>query len=285
MLSADTRNQLFEILRPRRAEGISIGLVPTMGNLHDGHISLVEQVRQHCDFCVASIFVNPTQFGVGEDLERYPRTPEADLAALEAAGCDLVFMPDTRGIYPDGPENATMVHVPGVSEGLCGGHRPGHFDGVATVVSILLSLVRPRAAIFGRKDYQQLKVIEKLTRDLGLQVTILGAPIVREPSGLAMSSRNQYLSPSQRKQAATIYATLEQVRAQVCESGSSVADACRDGLVKLERAGLEPDYLEVRRQDDLSEPDTQDTRLVVLAAAYMGGARLIDNLEFERPAF
>lgn len=256
-----------------------------MGNLHAGHISLVSQIREHCELCVASIYVNPTQFGAGEDLDKYPRTPEADLAALEAAGCNLVFMPSVYDIYPDGPENATMVHVPGVSEGLCGAHRPGHFDGVATVVSILLSLVRPQVAIFGRKDYQQLKVIEKLERDLGLQVDILGAPIVREESGLAMSSRNQYLTSAQRRQAASIYQALQQLKKQVCDLGWDFGRACDAGLNHLKQAGLEPEYLEIRRQENLRSPGPRDTSLVALAAARLGPARLIDNLEFERPRF
>lgn len=285
MLRANSRARLAEMLAPSRAAGLRVGLVPTMGNLHDGHISLVRQVREHCDYCVASIYVNPTQFGEGEDLDRYPRTPDADFAALNAAGCDLVFMPGVEDVYPDGPENATMVHVPVVSEGLCGAARPGHFDGVATVVSILLSLVRPQVAIFGRKDFQQLKVIEKLERDLGLQVNILGAPIVREKNGLAMSSRNQYLSAAQRDQAAVIFQSLRQLKTNVGDKGWEHERACAAAIAQLQQAGLEPEYLEIRCREDLSDPGPEDTELVALAAARLGGARLIDNLEFDRSHF
>ncbi|MDN5781437.1 MAG: pantoate--beta-alanine ligase, partial [Luteimonas sp.] len=195
-----------------RREGLRVGLVPTMGNLHAGHFSLVKLAREHADRVVASVFVNPTQFGPNEDFERYPRTPEADAAGLDAVGCDLVWQPSVEQMYPFGADNAVRMRVPGITDVLDGAHRPGHFDGVVTVVSRLFNQVQPDVAAFGRKDYQQLAVIRYFVRDLAFPVELLPADIVRDPDGLAMSSRNQYLSAGERAIAPTIHSTLLAMR-------------------------------------------------------------------------
>jgi pantoate--beta-alanine ligase len=260
--------------------GQRIGFVPTMGNLHAGHFSLVRIARAQADRVVASVFVNPTQFGPGEDFDRYPRTPDADASGLQAAGCDLLWMPSVETMYPYGPDATVRLRVPGVTEVLEGAHRPGHFDGVATVVARLFNQVQPDVAVFGRKDYQQLAVIRYLVRDLAIPVELIGAQTLREPDGLAMSSRNQYLDDAQRPVAAQIHAALESVRSAVT-SGAAPADAEAEARAMLERHGFVVDYVAVRRLDlsavQLGEPGP----LVALAAARLGRTRLIDNLEFE----
>jgi pantoate--beta-alanine ligase len=257
-----------------------IGLVPTLGNLHAGHHSLVALARQRADVVIASVFVNPTQFGPNEDFARYPRTPEADAAGLEASGCDVLFLPTVEDMYPYGIERSVRVSVPELSDILEGAIRPGHFDGVATVVSKLFNLVRPHLAVFGQKDYQQLLVIRQLTRDLGYPIEIVAAPIVREANGLAMSSRNQYLSPEQRDQARAIHATLRRMADEV-RSGRAVGDVEAEALAHLRQLGFVPDYAVVRRADDLREPATSDRNRVALIAARLGNTRLIDNFIIE----
>jgi pantoate--beta-alanine ligase len=257
-----------------------IGLVPTLGNLHAGHHSLVALARQRADVVIASVFVNPTQFGPNEDFARYPRTPEADAAGLEASGCDVLFLPAVEDMYPYGIERSVRVSVPELSDILEGAIRPGHFDGVATVVSKLFNLVRPHLAVFGQKDYQQLLVIRRLTRDLGYPIEIVTAPIVREANGLAMSSRNQYLSPEQRDQARAIHATLRRMADEV-RSGRAVGDVEAEALAHLRQVGFVPDYAVVRRADDLREPATSDRSRVALIAARLGNTRLIDNFIIE----
>jgi pantoate--beta-alanine ligase len=262
-----------------RSQGMRVGFVPTMGNLHEGHFSLVRLARQHADRVVASVFVNPTQFGPNEDFARYPRTPEADAAGLGAAGCDAMWLPSVETMYPYGVEATVRVQVPAVSETLEGAHRPGHFDGVATVVSRLFNQVQPDVAVFGRKDYQQLAVIRYLVRDLAFPIELVGADIVREPNGLAMSSRNQYLSAQERDQAAAIHGCLQAMReaVQAGEARETVEAQAHDRLVA---AGFEPDYAVIRRQD-LTEPGTgEGGARVALIAARLGRTRLIDNLEF-----
>ncbi|WP_136254895.1 pantoate--beta-alanine ligase [Onishia niordana] len=261
---------------PRRA-GQRIALVPTMGNLHEGHLELVATARAHADLVVATIFVNPLQFGEGEDLDAYPRTLAEDQAGLARAGCDLLFAPSTRELYPKGLDVQTRVQVAGVSEGLCGSSRPGHFDGVATVVSLLFNLVQPDVACFGEKDYQQLAVIRQLTRDLHFPVEIVGAPIVRAADGLALSSRNGYLSEEERAQAPGLYATLCELRDALI-AGTPAANAIATAHERLVSRGFVPDYLALRRADDLGEVDTQTQEAIILAAAQLGPARLIDNL-------
>ncbi|TDO15397.1 MULTISPECIES: pantoate--beta-alanine ligase [Halomonas] len=258
-----------------------IALVPTMGNLHDGHLALVAQARRQSDVVVATIFVNPLQFGAGEDLDAYPRTLAEDQAKLEEAGCDLLFAPETTTLYPRGLAAQTRVCVPEVSEGLCGGDRPGHFDGVATVITMLFNLVQPDVACFGEKDYQQLAVIRRLVADLHLPVEIVGVPIVRATDGLALSSRNGYLDADQRAIAPALYHTLCLLR-DALEAGADSTDTLADGLTQLEEAGFAPDYLELRDID--LGPATATTRdAVLLAAARLGPTRLIDNLSLTLP--
>ncbi|HEY0232678.1 MAG TPA: pantoate--beta-alanine ligase [Dokdonella sp.] len=253
-----------------------IGLVPTMGNLHAGHHSLVALARERADVVIASVFVNPTQFGPNEDFARYPRTPDADAAGLAASGCDVLFLPPVEDMYPYGIARSVRVSVPELPEVLEGAIRPGHFDGVATVVAKLFNRVRPHVAVFGQKDYQQLLVIRRLARDLGYPIEIAAAPIVRESNGLAMSSRNQYLSGQQRSQASAIHATLQRMAAEV-RSGRPIAEVEADAVAGLQQAGFVPDYAVIRRADDLREPAASDRGLVALIAARLGSTRLIDN--------
>lgn len=264
-----------------RGEGKRIAFVPTMGNLHEGHVALVEKAGQRADFVVASIFVNPLQFGPAEDLDKYPRTLAADQEKLVAAGCHLLFHPDVEEMYPNGQAGQTRVNVPGVSEGLCGGSRPGHFEGVATVVSKLFNMVQPDLAVFGEKDFQQLAVIRTLVRDLNMPIQIIGEPTVRAADGLALSSRNGYLDEQQRALAPVLYRLLTQMAEAIRGGERDYPRLIEHGKASLETAGLRPDYLEVRDSNDL-RPATQDTRqLVILVAAFLGKTRLIDNLAFE----
>jgi len=260
--------------------GLRVGFVPTMGNLHAGHFSLVEIAKRHADRVVASVFVNPTQFGPNEDFARYPRTPELDAAGLEAAGCDALWLPKVETMYPFGTEGAVRMHVPNVGDALEGAHRPGHFDGVATVVARLFNQAQADVAVFGRKDYQQLAVIRAMARDLAFPLDIVAAPTMREADGLAMSSRNQYLSAQERPVAATIYRTLQAMR-EATVAGHPRADVEANADAGLRAAGFVPDYAVLRRPD-LSEPaDGEPGPRVALVAARLGRTRLIDNLEFD----
>lgn len=262
-----------------RREGARIGFVPTMGNLHDGHFSLIGLSRERADHTVASVFVNPTQFGPTEDYTRYPRTLAQDRAGLAGHGCDLLFAPTVEEMYPFGPEATVRVDVPVVSESLEGAIRPGHFIGVATVVTKLLNLVQPDLAVFGRKDYQQLLVVERLVRDLRLPVEIVGAPIRREADGLAMSSRNQYLSAAERARAGAIHRTLLAMR-DALRRGEPFAAIEARAVGELAAAGFVPDYAVLRRAGDLGVPvPGEGGALVALIAARLGTTRLIDNLE------
>jgi pantoate--beta-alanine ligase len=267
------------VLAWKRA-GERVAFVPTMGNLHAGHFSLVEIARDRADRVVASVFVNPTQFGPNEDYGRYPRTPEADAAGLEAAGCELLWMPDVATMYPFGPGAAVQVRVPGVTDVLEGAHRPGPFDGVATVVARLFLQVQPDVAVFGLKDYQQLAVIRYLATELSFPVEIVPGPTRREEDGLAMSSRNQYLSPAERAVAPEIHRTLLAMREQV-RAGADVAGIEAAACARLAVAGFDVDYAAIRRRD-LAGAGPSDVDLVALVAARLGRTRLIDNLEFER---
>ena len=264
-----------------RREGERIALVPTMGNLHDGHFSLVELARRHADRVVVSVFVNPTQFGPGEDYDRYPRTPEADIEGLRGAGADVAWMPAVEAVYPYGPEAAVRVQVPCITGVLEGEHRPGHFDGVATVVARLFNQVQPDVAVFGRKDYQQLAVIRYMVRDLAFPVELVAADILREDDGLAMSSRNQYLAPDQRPVAAEIRRVLEGM-AEAARAARPRQRVEQEARERLEAAGFAVDYAVLRRQDLLEPeaPGTDDGARVALIAAKLGDTRLIDNLEF-----
>lgn len=267
-----------------RAGGKRIAFVPTMGNLHAGHVQLVREARRHADVVVVSIYVNPLQFGKNEDLNAYPRTVREDRAALAAAGADLLFLPGDADVYPRGLEAMTRIEVPGVSDILCGMFRPGHFRGVATVVNRLFNLVQPDAALFGKKDYQQLLVIRLMTSDLGMPVEIIGVDTVRDADGLALSSRNGYLTLSERAQAPRLYATLRTLAGQIRDQpvparGYAAHEA--EAMRVLESAGFRPEYVSLRRRLDLAMPGSEDRELVILAAAWLGRARLIDNLELD----
>jgi pantoate--beta-alanine ligase len=263
-----------------RAAHERVVFVPTMGNLHAGHVSLIEAARRHGKRFVASIFVNPMQFGPNEDFAHYPRTPTQDAQMLSDAGCDLMFMPEVGEIYPNGADQATRVEVPGISDILCGEFRPGHFEGVATVVAKLFNIVDADVAIFGEKDFQQLTVIRRMAADLCLRVEIVGAPTVRETDGLAMSSRNQYLDETQRKLAPAIYRQLQQAVTALKSGVRGYAQIEAAGRAALDGEGFRTDYFSVRDAKTLA-PATPDTRhFVVLAASRLGKARLIDNIQF-----
>ncbi|HEV8695308.1 MAG TPA: pantoate--beta-alanine ligase [Lysobacter sp.] len=278
-----TVNEL-SALRDRVAEwkraGLRAAFVPTMGNLHAGHFSLIELARSHADRVVASVFVNPTQFGPNEDFNRYPRTPDADAQGLEAAGCDLLWLPSVETMYPYGVEATVRVSVPGVTETLEGPHRPGHFDGVATVVARLFNQVQPDVAVFGRKDYQQLAVIRYMVRDLAFPIEIVAAETKREPEGLAMSSRNQYLSAEERSRAAEIHRCLQAMR-EATRAGASRQGVEVEATRRLSDAGFVVDYAVVRDQTLGLPAEGQGGPFVALIAARLGRTRLIDNLEFE----
>ncbi|GAA0687964.1 pantoate--beta-alanine ligase [Dyella sp. SG562] len=272
---------LRAVIRGWRSQGQTVGFVPTMGNLHAGHHSLIKLARARTDRVVASVFVNPTQFGPNEDFDRYPRTLSQDQAGLAEQHCDLVFAPDVATMYPFGPASSVSVHVPAITDTLEGAHRPGHFDGVATVVCKLFNLVQPDVAVFGQKDFQQLKVIERMVRDLALPVKVMGAPTLRADDGLALSSRNQYLSRDERELAPQIYATLQQMR-ELVEKGHAIKVVEQAAASKLARGGFDPDYAAIRRAEDLSEPaEGEREGLVALIAARLGKTRLIDNLPFD----
>ncbi|HSP30801.1 MAG TPA: pantoate--beta-alanine ligase, partial [Halomonas sp.] len=253
-------DQLRSTLREHRQRGQRIALVPTMGNLHAGHLALVACARQHADIVVSSLFVNPMQFGPGEDLDGYPRTFNADQTKLTEAGCDVLFAPAVSSLYPNGLDAQTRVHVPVVGEGLCGGSRPGHFDGVSTVVSMLFNLVQPDVACFGEKDYQQLAVIRKLVLDLHMPIEIIGVPIVRAEDGLALSSRNGYLSSEERAKAPALYRILCTLR-DALERGEPIETLLNQGKAALAESGFTPDYLELR--DVSLAPMSPSTRQAV----------------------
>lgn len=277
--AADVRS-LRATLQAWRKDGQTIGFVPTMGNLHAGHYSLIDLARRHADRVVASVFVNPTQFGPNEDFNRYPRTLAQDSTGLAEHHCDLLFAPAVETIYPNGAERTLSIHVPEIGETLEGAHRPGHFDGVATVVAKLLMLVTPDVAVFGQKDWQQLLVVKRLVKELVLPIEILAGPIVREPDGLAMSSRNQYLDNEQRAQAPQLHATLEWMHASLA-AGHPREAVERAASMRLKRGGFVPDYAVIRRAGDLSVPiGGEPAGLIALVAAKLGSTRLIDNLLF-----
>lgn len=267
---------LRDALRDIRQKKSNVGLVPTMGALHAGHMKLVEAAMERCDGVVASIFVNPTQFGEGEDLDAYPRQEAADAALLEAAGVDLIWAPTVDQIYPEG--FATNVSVSGISTGLCGGSRPGHFDGVATVVAKLFNQIRPDAAFFGEKDYQQLAVIKRMAGDLDFTHDIIGVPTVRDPDGLALSSRNAYLTPEQRRQAVALPDMMRDA-ADAIMRGGDIDNILKDAQAKLLASGFhEIDYFELRNAETLENMPIFKKPARLLAAAHIGRTRLIDNI-------
>lgn len=261
----------------RKQKTQSVALVPTMGNLHEGHLALVKKAQQHADVVVVSIFVNPMQFGANEDLDNYPRTLEQDIQALESLGADAVFIPQVSDVYPRGLEVQTRVEVPDVGDILCGASRPGHFVGVATVVCKLFNMVQPNVAVFGEKDFQQLQIIRLMTMDLSLPVTVIGVPTKRENSGLALSSRNGYLSEQQRQQATAIYSTLQGILQRLSDK-PDFEQAIKWAEQQLQDAGLVTDYVAIRNAEDLQPATVHDKKWVALVAAKLGNTRLIDNL-------
>nr|VFJ94057.1 MAG: pantothenate synthetase [Candidatus Kentron sp. LFY] len=272
-----------DVIDNARARGTTIAFVPTMGNLHPGHLSLVARAREIAEFTAVSIFINPFQFSAGEDYGTYPRTLDEDIAKLEKAGVDLLFIPEVGDLYPKGLDSITRVEVPEIDKILCGASRPTFFRGVATVVSMLFHLVGPDYAAFGEKDYQQLVIIQRMVSDLKIPVRIIPVPTIREIDGLAMSSRNGYLNEEERRLAPTLYRTLRDAGASLT-TGNSDLDAIRaKGLETLTAAGFRPDYFEIRRAVDLAIPgqgdsEEDDRDLRILAAAWLDKTRLIDNI-------
>jgi pantoate--beta-alanine ligase len=271
--------EMRAIVREWRMAGESIAFVPTMGNLHAGHASLIGAGHLHGRRVVASVFVNPLQFGPNEDYLAYPRTPDEDVALLESQGVDVLLLPTVEEMYPLGSAGSTIVDVPELSGILCGAFRPGHFQGVATVVVKLLNLVQPDVGIFGEKDYQQLTIIRRSVEDLCLPVEIVGAPTVRADDGLALSSRNRYLSAAERAVAPTVYRALDRARRRLEGGDADIAAIEQEGIDTLRVAGLRPDYFEVRMAGTLMRAQGQDIDVVVLTAARLGRARLIDNVQ------
>jgi len=270
---------LRQALAEERAQGHTLALVPTMGNLHEGHMQLVRMARQHCDRVAVSIFVNPLQFGLNEDWERYPRTLEADIARLETESCDYLFHPSEKEIYPNGMADQTRVVVPTMTDILCGASRPGHFEGVTTVVSKLFNIVQPDQAVFGIKDFQQLAVIRRMVEDLCMPIAIVPAPIAREDDGLAMSSRNSYLSADERPRVTVLYQALCWCRDQIVAHGRrDFAALEQEALQRIEGAGFRSDYVSICNARTLDPAAHDDRDMVVLGAMYTAGARLIDNV-------
>lgn len=278
MLVIHDKQELGEHLTEWRHQGDHVALVATMGNLHAGHVALVELAREHAERVVVSVFVNPTQFGDGEDFDGYPRTLERDARRLKKTAADLVFAPEIDTMYPFGHKQATTITVPRLTENFCGASRPGHFDGVTTVVARLFALIQPDVAVFGQKDYQQQLVIRHMVEDLSLQITVITGETVRHDDGLALSSRNQYLSDAQRTTAPMLFQSLSGV-------GDELQNGCRNfdelenaGVSQLANAGFAVDYFSIRRAENLERPDRDCDELVVLAAVRLGEARLIDNV-------
>ncbi|MEJ2692039.1 MAG: pantoate--beta-alanine ligase [Candidatus Thiodiazotropha sp.] len=278
MLSHNSLDGLRASVAAWREGGERIAFVPTMGNLHAGHLKLMAEARRRADRLVVSIFVNPLQFGEGEDFDAYPRTLEEDSSKLIAAGVDLLFTPSVCAIYPSGPQGQTRVEVPGLSDILCGASRPNHFVGVATIVCKLFNMIQPDLAVFGEKDYQQLMVIRRMVADLAIPIEIVGIPTVREGDGLAMSSRNGYLSAEQRGRASLLYRTLQGTAESIRAGRRDYASLEAAAVTSLGEAGFRPDYYAIRRAEDLAPPGEPEESLMILAAAYLGTTRLIDNL-------
>lgn len=278
MKSIEGLDALRARVEPWRRGG-NVAFVPTMGNLHEGHLSLVRAARRLADRVVVSIFVNPMQFGASEDFDSYPRTMDRDAAMLESEGIDLLFAPTVDVMYPIPQEQQTRVEVPGLSDLLCGACRPGHFIGVATVVCKLFNMVQPDIALFGKKDFQQLMVIQRMVEDLAMPVRVIGIETLREADGLAMSSRNGYLTTEQRATAPILHRVLSGIEARLADGSHDYAGLQVQAARELEENGFTPDYVAIRRARDLAEPQAGEKELVILAAAYLGKARLIDNID------
>ena len=268
-------------IRQARSEGKRVGFVPTMGNLHTAHLELVEIAKQHCDIVIASIFVNRLQFGLNEDWDRYPRTLQQDSAKLEAINCDFLFCPDEAEIYPNGMDAQTRVIVPSMANVLCGASRPGHFEGVTTVVTKLFNIVQPDVAVFGVKDYQQLAIIRRMVEDLCIPVEVIAGDIVREADGLAMSSRNGFITSEERPHANQLQATLRWVEGQILAGERDFARLEAVAKRQIENAGFRPDYISVCNGKTLEPAAHDDLSITLLGAMYTKAARLIDNVSLE----
>ena len=273
----ETIPEIRSVIATTRNKIARIGFVPTMGNLHEGHLSLVRKAREVCDRVAVSIYVNPTQFAVGEDFTNYPRTLAADCDKLSKEGVDWVFTPNDQTLYPEGKDSVTFIEVPGLDSMLEGKSRPGHFRGVATVVNKLFNIIQPDVAVFGEKDFQQLLVIRRMVVDLNMPVEVIGMSTTREANGLAMSSRNTYLSASEKDQAAELFRSLSSLREKLLAGETDYAQLSAQAGDYLQSSGFFPEYVEIRRTDDLLPPCSLNDDLVILAAAHLGTTRLIDN--------
>ena len=280
MLQVHNSNELSAQIHDWKRQGKTIAFVPTMGNLHEGHLSLLRIGREQADKLVSSIFVNPMQFGPNEDLNKYPRTLEQDCKALMEHACDLVYLPTEQDLYPNGLTHVTSVHVPDITERFEGKFRPGHLDGVSTIVLKLFNLVQPTIAVFGKKDYQQWRMIEKMVHDLNLPIDICAGETVREDDQLAMSSRNQYLSEQERQNASQLYRELSQAAERLSSGQQDIATICQQARENLQRAGFEVDYFDICERTTLT-PLSASPPAVIVAAARLGKTRLIDNIEVD----
>jgi len=278
VLVAHTKQEIVEQVADWRHHDDHIALVPTMGNLHAGHLALVELAREHAERVVVSIFVNPTQFGEGEDFEAYPRTLERDKRRLKKSSADMIFAPSIETVYPFGLEMATKVTVPGLTQNFCGAARPGHFDGVTTVVARLFAMVQPDVAVFGQKDYQQQLVLRHMVKDMSLPISIITGNTVRDDDGLALSSRNTYLSDEERTRAPRLYETIQSVSNELQNGRRNFEELEASAIARLSESGFNVDYLSIRRAQNLEVPDRDCDDLVVLVAARLGVTRLIDNV-------
>jgi pantoate--beta-alanine ligase len=280
MLFIESITELRQEISKQKLANKKIAFVPTMGNLHEGHLQLIDLAKKHGDFVVCSIFVNPTQFGENEDFDSYPRTLESDQEKLNNRACDLLFFPKVSEIYPKGnnKKHLSIVHVPSITEELCGKSRPGHFDGVSTVVSKLFNLVLPDCAVFGEKDFQQLAVIRAFSEDLNFPIEIIGASITREENGLAMSSRNGYLSDSEKVKATFLFQLLTRTKNEILNGNIDYETIQKTALKELITQGFKPDYFEIRNSLTLKTADEKDKEIILLVAAYLGKTRLIDNI-------
>ncbi|MFT5541840.1 MAG: pantoate--beta-alanine ligase [Glaciecola sp.] len=272
---------LRETRREWQTEKQAIAFVPTMGNLHEGHLRLVKEAKKHSSKVVVSIFVNPLQFGPDEDLDAYPRTMQQDKASLEALGVDLLFVPKASDIYSRGLEQQTFVEVPGLSYMICGASRPGHFRGVATIVCKLFNMVQPNMAFFGEKDFQQLQVIKAMVTDLSMNLTIHGVPTEREADGLAMSSRNNFLNAEQRLIAPTLYTLISNMATEIKTGRRDFSVMIRENRENLAALGFKTDYIDIRSASSLLQPSHEDKELVILGAGFLGKTRIIDNIQVE----
>ena len=279
MYQATSFIELRQYVQRWKEHGQSIAFIPTMGNLHAGHMSLIEKGQSLCDRSICSIFVNPMQFGPNEDWDHYPRTLESDIDLLETSGCDLVYLPAASELYPDGLDKISQVQVTDLTENYEGAHRPGHFTGVATVVLKLFNIVKPDVSVFGKKDYQQYRVISKMVEDLNLEVQIIGQETTREASGLATSSRNQYLDQAQTETAAMIYQLLQQTAQKIGQGERDFEMLQQSAIDTLDGAGFKTDYFCICNAETLLAATADDREIVILVTAAMGPTRLLDNIE------